>query len=81
MCFLGGAILHILFGAAHFSIFAGSLAGVAGGLALRFLIVNVKRQKPQGYPVQIAIRFRHRIEPIPDLVSVQGHWDPMRHRK
>ena len=63
----------------HMSILAGSLAGVGAGIALRGLIVNSKRQKPDGYPVQLVHRIRHRIEPIPDLVSEDGHWEPVRH--
>ncbi len=63
----------------HFCILVGSLAGLVSAMLLRGTIVNLKRQQPEGYPVQLFHRIRHRIEPIPDLVSEDGHWEPMRH--
>lgn len=66
-------------GAFHFSLLVGSFASVAAGVFLRAAIVRVKRQKPEGYPLQLVIHARHGIEPIPDLVSEEGQWDPVRH--
>ncbi|MXY64073.1 MAG: DUF3487 family protein [Gammaproteobacteria bacterium] len=76
-----GAVTLPIMGAFHFSLLAGSVAGVAAGIALRSSIVHVKRQKPEGYPLQLVLGARHRIEPIPDLVAVEGRWDPMRHER
>lgn len=65
----------------HFSLLVGSIAGVAAGVALRASIVHIKRQKPEGYPFQLVLVARHRIEPIPGLVAEEGCWDPMRHER
>ena len=73
------AALASLFLAFHVSILAGSLSGAGAGMLLRGAIVNAKRQKPEGYPVQLVHRFRHRVEPIRELVSEGGRWEPMRH--
>ena len=75
------AVTLPILGAFHFSLLAGSIAGVAAGIALRASIVHIKRQKPEGYPLQLVLGVRHRIEPIPDLVAEEGCWDPMRHER
>lgn len=79
--FIVTVIMWPVLGALHFSILIGCIAGVTAGLTLRTIIVRAKRQRPEGYPLQLALRFRHGIEPIPDLVSAEGHWDPIRHVK
>lgn len=69
----------VILGAVHFALLAGGILGVAASVGLRGFIVRLKRQRPEGYPLQVVLHARHRIEPIPGLVSVEGHWDPWRH--
>ena len=66
-------------GAIHFSLLVGSVTGVAAAMGLRASIVRVKRQRPEGYPLQLVHHVRHDIEPIPGLVAAEGLWDPLRH--
>ena len=72
-------ISYPILGAFHLSLLVGSLAGTVAGMVLRAMIVRAKRQKPEGYPMQVALRLRHGIEPFADLLSEEGPWDPMRH--
>ena len=68
-----------ILGAFHLSLLAGSVASLAAGYFLRVAVVRVKRQRPEGYPLQFLLHLRHGIEPVRDLVSDEGRWDPMRH--
>lgn len=73
-----GVALPVL-GAPHLALLAGGVAGGASGLALRAAIVRARRQRPEGYPLQLALRLRHDLDPVPGLVAGEGLWDPLRH--
>ena len=48
------AVTLPILGAFHFSLLAGSIAGVAAGIALRASIVHIKRQKPVAADIEVS---------------------------
>lgn len=75
------ALSFPIVGSFHWSLLVGSFAGVAVGFFLRVAVVHIKRQRPDGYPLQYLLHLRHGIEPIHGLVSDEGRWDPLRHNR
>lgn len=69
----------ILLGRAHYGLLAGVAAGLVTSVVMKTFITTFKRQKPEGYYVQILRRVRARVAGGRGMVLHAGYWDVLRH--